>query len=67
MLTSPTPGTWTRCKMFIEALKTDFVGYFFVVKMLLGNKPCINGKPFYILLNGATFVKNMHLWDGQQS
>ena len=44
------------------------VDYVLVVTMALGNKSYTVGKPVYVpFLNGATFVMNMHLWDGQQS
>ena len=40
------------------------VDYFFVVAMLLVNKSHTAGEPDKCsLLNGATSVRNMHLWD----
>lgn len=42
------------------------VDYFCVATMLLGNKSYTEGMPVYFLLNGATFVKKIHLWVEQQ-
>ena len=43
------------------------VDYVFVVVTLVGNKSYTVERLFISLLNVATFVRNMHLWDEQQS